>query len=238
MLRLLAPIFWLLAPDSCDRNEDLMNCCTTCGGLESQFDRRRVARKLAEYRAHGPDPTSRMLVDAILAQRPRGSTMLDIGGGVGALQHALLAAGLDEAVGVDASQAYIAAATEEAARRGYAERVRFQHGDFVALADQIAPADIVTLDRAICCYPDMPALVGQSAAKARLLYGLVYPRDTWWLHAARIAINGAERLQRSAFRFFVHPTAAVDALVRSHGFAPAFQQNAGVWQVALYRRVA
>ena len=35
--------------------------------------------------------------------------------------------------------------------------------------------DILTLDRVICCYPDMQKLVGLSAKRARKLYGLIYP---------------------------------------------------------------
>jgi hypothetical protein len=54
----------------------------------------------------------------------------------------------------------------------------FQYGDFVALAPALSAADVVTLDRVICCYDDMPALVGRSAALAERLYGVVYPRDT------------------------------------------------------------
>ena len=110
----------------------------------------------------------------------RGATLLDIGGGVGVAQLDLLSAGLRSATDVDASSAYLDVAREEAQRRGYSERVSYRHGDLVALAPEIEPADIVTLDRVICCYHDMPALVRASAAKARRLYGLVYPHDAWW----------------------------------------------------------
>ena len=77
---------------------------------------------------------------------------------------------------MEASAAYLAAAREETARRGHTDRLKAHHGDFVALAPEIPSADIVTLDRVICCYRDMPALVAQSAARARKLYGVVYPR--------------------------------------------------------------
>ena len=45
------------------------------------------------------------------------------------------------------------------------------------MSDEIEAADVVTLDRVICCYPDMEALVGRSAERALRLYGLVHPRD-------------------------------------------------------------
>ena len=116
------------------------------------------------------------------------------------IQHELLRAGAAQASGVEAAPAYLAAAREEAARQGHAERLRLHRGDFVALAPELPPADIVTLDRVICCYPDLPALVGLSAAHARRVYGLVYPRDTWWVKVGLALGNLALRLRRNPFR--------------------------------------
>jgi magnesium-protoporphyrin O-methyltransferase len=212
-----------------------MDCCQ-CQGIESQFDRGEAQAKLREYRRDGPARTTRILLEALGAESVAGATLLDIGGGVGAIQHELLKAGVTRATDVDASSAYIAAAREEAARQGHADRVAFRHGDFVALADEIEPADIVTLDRVVCCYHDMPALVGRSAAKARRLYGLVFPRDGWWMRAGTRAINALLWLQRTPFRVFAHRGADVDEVVRRQGLARAFARNAGLWQVVVYVR--
>jgi magnesium-protoporphyrin O-methyltransferase len=212
-----------------------VNCCQ-CRGIESQFDGREAARKLARYRQHGPERSTRILLDALLAEGVAGLSLLDIGGGVGAIQHALLDAGASGAVDVDAAGAYLDAAREEGRRRGLGDRVRYVHGDFVERAAEIEPADIVTLDRVICCYPDMPALVSASAARARRLYGLVYPRDTWWVAAGTMVVNAAFWLQRTPFRVFKHPTAAMDALLRGHGLEQRLARDAGPWQVALYAR--
>jgi magnesium-protoporphyrin O-methyltransferase len=91
-------------------------------------------------------------------------TLLDIGGGLGGIQHALLAGGVVQATYVDASSAYMKAAREEAIRREIDEQITFLHGDFVDLAEEIPSAEIVTLDRVVCCYDDMQALVRLSAA--------------------------------------------------------------------------
>jgi magnesium-protoporphyrin O-methyltransferase len=139
---------------------------------------------------------------------------------------------------VDASSAYLAAAREESERRGYGDRATYLHGNFADMAASVAPADIVTLERVICCYPDMPALVGASAAKAQRFYGLIYPRDTWWMRLGARIINGIQWLRRDAFRFFVHPTVAVDGAVRGQGLARQYHTLAGPWQVALYERTA
>ena len=210
--------------------------CPQCQGIKEVFSQRYVSKELAQYRLKGPAKTTRMLVEAIKKAGVDGLTLLDIGGGVGAIQHELLDAGLRGATNVDASLAYINAASEEAQRRGYAGRVSHHYGNFVDLATDIDPADIVTLDRVICCYHDMEKLVSLSAERARNLYGLVYPRDTWWVKIGLAVENFFSRLQRSPYRAFVHPTQAVESLVRSTGLRPTSYRRTFVWQVVVYTR--
>jgi 2-polyprenyl-3-methyl-5-hydroxy-6-metoxy-1,4-benzoquinol methylase len=212
-----------------------MNCCQ-CQGIEDLFNEKTVSKELAQYREKGPDKTTRLMIDAIKAHAIRGYALLDIGGGVGGIQHQLLDAGVDSAVDVDASQAYLQAARKEAQRRGLSDRIHFQHGNFVDLAHTIPPAEIVTLDRVICCYPDMEMMVNLSAARAKKLYGLVYPRDTWWVRAGLAVMNIYFRLRKNPFRTFAHPTKRVEALINSHGLKRHFYHRTLVWQVVVYAR--
>jgi magnesium-protoporphyrin O-methyltransferase len=179
-----------------------------------------------------------MLLDALTAEGVEGLSLLDIGGGIGAISFELLKSGITAATEVDASPAFVTSARAEAAREGVADRVDCRAGDFVALAADLPAAGIVTLDRVICCYPDMDALVGQSASKAARLYGAVYPRDTWWTRAARSLANLTFRLLRNPLRLHIHRTATVDALIRGHGLEPRFHRDAGFWQVTVYARPA
>ena len=98
-------------------------------------------------------------------------------------------------------------------------------------------ADIVTLDRVICCYDDMPALVSLSAARAETFYGVVYPRDAWWLRLAIRVQNLFMRTKRTRMRFFVYRTAAVDATICAEGLERRFYQTVGPCQVAVYTRM-
>jgi magnesium-protoporphyrin O-methyltransferase len=208
-----------------------------CQGIEQQFDRRHVAAKLEQYRRRGPAASTRHLVEALVALGIDGMTLLDIGGGVGAIQHALLRAGVREAVSVEASTAYLEAARGEAARLGLGDRIVQVPGDFVDLADRLADADVVTLDRVICCYDDMERLVGSSVERARRLYGVVYPRDTWWVRAAMaIWYNARYRLRRNPMRNFIYRTADVEATIRRHGFERLSHLEMGAWQVAVFGR--
>lgn len=210
--------------------------CPQCRGLEWLFDEKAATQDLRAYRKKGPSKTTRLLLAALQKESIEGLTLLDIGGGVGAIQHELLQNGLRQATHVDASAAYLAVAEAEAQRQGHAERVSYHFGNFVDLAPELETADIITLDRAICCYPDMAALVGLSAPKAKRLYGLVYPRDTWWMRLAGRLLNGLFWLQRTPYRFFVHPTARVEAIVLANGLTRHENRQTFLWQIAVYRR--
>ena len=216
-----------------------MSCCAHCGAIDATFNRRVAEWDLRRYRRKGPHRSTRALVAAIReAGGVAGASVLHVGGGVGAVTHELLAAGAARATLVEASASYLAAAREEAERRQTAARVDLRQGDFVALAAELRPADVVTLDRVICCYPDMESLVASSARRARRLYGAVYPRDGWWMRLAVAAVNLAQRVRGSAFRVYVFPTAAIDAAVRRAGLAPRSRRRGLVWVVALYERPA
>ncbi len=210
--------------------------CRQCQGIESLFNKKLVNKELDRYRKKGPDKTTCMLIEAIQELGVKGMTLLDIGGGVGAIQNELLKAGVSHAVNIEAATAYIASAKDEADRQGHGERISHYHGDFVALASQLGPADIVTLDRVICCYPDMYSQVQLSSALAQRIYGLVYPRDTWLMKVATFIKNFFFWLGRNPFRLFVHPTATVHSVVISNGLQLNFSRKTTLWQVVVYTR--
>lgn len=210
--------------------------CSHCQGLDELFSAEYVAKEVAKYRKQGPDKTTRMLTNALKQQGVQELTLLDIGGGVGAIQYELLDAGVKSATDIEASTAYLAAAKAESQIRGYAERIHYHQGNFVDLAEHIQPADVVTLDRVICCYPDMQQLVGLSVARAGKLYGVVYPRDTWWMKMGLAVQNFFFRLQRNPFRVFIHPSEAVEAIIMRSGFKRSFYRRTLLWQVVVYVR--
>jgi 2-polyprenyl-3-methyl-5-hydroxy-6-metoxy-1,4-benzoquinol methylase len=216
-----------------------MDCCTPGDSpFDRQFDARHAAQHLRAYRQKGPVGLTRALIEALAAGGIHGKTVLEIGGGVGAVHHELLRSGAAAAVDVDASRAYIGVAREEAERQGHADRVRYLAGDFVALADEVGPVDLVALDRVICSYADMAALVGRSAPLARHRYGLVYPRDSWFGRLGVAIVNAQLRLSRSSFRVYVHRAADVDAIVAAHGLVKRLHRTTLIWQLALYERPA
>jgi protein-L-isoaspartate O-methyltransferase len=205
-------------------------------GCANVFSSKEAEGDLKRYRKNGPDSSTQALIDALVADGVEGATLLDVGAGIGAIQLALLTAGAARAESVDATEAYVDAAREEAVRRGFGDRVTGRLGDFVALAPEIAPADIVTLDKVVCCYRDMPALLGRAAERAGRVVGLVYPRETWWNRLAARAIAAWGWLARDPIRWTLHRPADIDAVLERAGFERHDVRREIIWQISIYRR--
>lgn len=226
----------MASPNEARSSTDQMASATSRFG--SFYNEKLALSDLRRYRKKGPRPWTRKLIEALKAESVEGATLLDIGGGIGAIQHELLAAGVAHATSVEASAAYLDVAREESDRRGHGGRATYRHGDFVEVAESIPAADIVTLDRVLNVYPDVERLVGLSAERARRLYGLVYPRNTGFVRFVFSAMNLVLRLLRKPVRGFVHPLEAIERAVREKGLSPQFSRRVGqVWQVAVYRRL-
>lgn len=150
----------------------------------------------------------------------RGATVLEVGGGVGAIELELLAAGAERATNVELSGEYEEAAGELLAEHGATERVERRIGDFVATADTVAPHDVVVMHRVVCCYPDVDALVGAAAERARRRLVLTYPQERAIVRAGLAFVNAFLRLRGSTLRVYVHPVRRIEAVARAQGLAP------------------
>jgi magnesium-protoporphyrin O-methyltransferase len=211
-----------------------MTCAHCRDAATDVFNSKLARRELKRYRRRGPLETTEVLLDAVRAEGVKGRTVLDIGGGVGAIQHELLAAGAERVLNVDASPAYQETVRREAEARGTLQRIEFYAGDFVEVAPALPVADFVTLDRVLCCYPDVRALVGASAGRARLLWGAVFPRETRFMRFGMRVINLVQRLRRSAFRMYNHTRAEVEEELRARGFERRVHRQTMLWQVMVW----
>ncbi|HYN64798.1 MAG TPA: methyltransferase domain-containing protein [Candidatus Limnocylindrales bacterium] len=210
------------------------DCCSV--DYDVHFDAEHARGDLLDYRANGADGSTRRLLDALIGEGVAGASLLDIGGGVGIVELELLEAGVASSVDVDASGPYLAVAESEAAERGFGDRTAYWHGDFVAMADEIEAADVVTLDRVICCYRDVRSLVSRSAQHAQQLFGLVYPVDRWWTRSGIWIMNLITRISRNDYRAYVHSARLVDRLIRDAGLELRYHHRGWVWQTAVYAR--
>jgi magnesium-protoporphyrin O-methyltransferase len=213
-----------------------MDSCGCGDDFASIFDRATADRDRDRYRRDGPDRTTVMLLEMIGQDHVRGASLLDIGGGIGVITRELLQAGAGHAVLVDAAPAYLEVARNELRAANVLDRVDIVEGDFVRRADAIEPADIVTLDRVVCCYPDAESLVPLSADRARNLLGLVLPRDSRLVRLALSVENLWFWLRRSPYRAYGHSNGLIDRLVGDLGLHPIAERRTFFWRVVLYRR--
>jgi magnesium-protoporphyrin O-methyltransferase len=192
--------------------------CSFDGTADQHFNTEKVAKELALYRRKGPRSTTRQLRDGLLYSGLRQGTVLDVGGGLGILSLELLDSGFSGAVVVDASSAYLAAAREEAARRGRMASTQFVHGDFVAVSNTLAPSTTVTLDRVVCCYPLYEPLLEQALRLAERGFAFSYPRDRWFVRLGMKFENALRRRRNNPFRTYVHSTTDMRRVIERAGF--------------------
>jgi magnesium-protoporphyrin O-methyltransferase len=202
---------------------------------ERMFGAKQAKRDAARYRKRGVRGTARDLVE--LAGDVAGASILEVGGGVGAIEIELLDAGAARATDVELSGEYEEEARKLLAERGLSGRVERRVGDFVV--EPVDPHDVVVLHRVVCCYPDFDALVGASADRARRTLVLTYPQERWLTRAGLGAINLVMRLSGSEFRAFVHPVARIRATAVAHGLELVEGRRKGrIWESARYERLA
>ena len=211
--------------------------CNCCEITDSAFSEAEARSELRNYRRRGPMNQTKLILEAVRSLGLRNVNLLDIGGGIGAIHHELLKDVAQQATHVDASSAYLREAKAETARRGHSERVHFIHADFTEAASGIPKAEIVTLDRVVCCYPDFRRLLKAAAEHSDRALSLTYPRQTWYLRIGFQIANFFQMLRKDPFRVFLHPISEMDALLKREGFERVSLRRLFVWEMALYRRV-
>lgn len=211
--------------------------CNCCQITDNAFGEADARAGLKRYRRRGPAAQTREILRLVRGRAVHTATLLDIGGGVGAIHHELLddqtAA---QATHVDASAAYLRAAREEADRRGHADRVRFMQADFTEVASELPQADIVTLDRVVCCYPDFRSLLAAAGGRSRQLLVMSYPREAWYTRLVVAVVDLMQSLRHDPFRVFVHPVAQMDAVLAGQGMQRVSRRRLLVWEISLYAR--
>lgn len=213
-----------------------MSSCCARHGQEELFGEKRAARDARRYRKKGPDPMTRSLARRASARGIEGATVAEIGGGVGQVLLELVRAGAARGEVVELVPVYEPHARALAQEAGVADRVSFRTADLVADPGAGAPADVVVLNKVVCCTPDGVALAGTAASLARRTLVLSHPREAWWVRAAVTAVNGFLRLRGGRFRVFVHPARALEAAVEAHGLARASERSGPVFRIVAFER--
>jgi SAM-dependent methyltransferase len=220
---------------------NLMNCACCSPGevnnLDKTFNANDARKDARRYLKQGLDKRGRKLIAYIVAHCSEPVTVLDVGCGAGGTHHDLLRQGVaSNAVGVDASSAYLAAAQANAAELGLSNRVTYQHADFAQTPEAFEPADVVIMDRVICCYPYLNQLLGAAAHRAYRYLALSFPVEAWWTRPAFWCIDAVLTVFGSKYRPFLHPHSNVVALAIAAGLQPVHSDRSGIWQIMVFVR--
>ena len=213
-----------------------MNCCRQQHGINQIFTPRAARAEADEFRKKGLNERDRLLAQALVQRGVKDATVLEIGGGVGGMQIELLKAGAARTIDVDIAQSYVQTAQELAQSLGFGGQMEHQVLDFAREADRVQPAEVVIMNRVICCYHDMPALVTPAAQHARRMLALVFPREAWWMSVGEKVMNFGMWLIRLDFRAFMHSHREIIAIVSGNGLRPTLDQHSGFWRMMIFER--
>jgi len=211
------------------------SCCGP-GDYDKIFDEKHARSKARDYARKGLGGDAQRIVDLVRGRLSPGYSVLEVGGGVGEIQLELIKAGAARALNVELATQYEAVASELIRERGVGDRVERRLGDFVREAGNVPAADVVVMNRVVCCYPDADALVGAAAAHAQCLLVLTFPVDRWWIRLGLAAANALLVIRGGRFRAYAHATRAVLATAQRHGMRLAEHRRGLIWQLIALER--
>ena len=182
------------------------------------------------------------LLDAITEAGVTDRTVLDVGCGIGDLAIEVVARGAASGTGYDLSPKAIDEARKLATSRGVGDRMRFEVGDGAKL--ELPAADIVVINRVVCCYPDTQNLLEHTLGAARSVFAITAPVSNGatgsfnrlWSRLSNVGY-GLRPKKYGGFRTFIHDLDRIDERIRAAGFRRVrHEQRRVVWDLAVYTR--
>ncbi len=211
-------------------------CCRS-GVCEEMFKPRKARQTLRRYRKKGLDTLEVEMVVSASAQPLAGARVLEIGGGVGTIQAELLAAGATTGEVVELVSAYEPYARELAREKGIQDRSTFRVADILEHPEAVAPADIVILNRVVCCSPEGVRLTAVAAKLTGRMLLVIYPRDRAVVRLVMRFMNGVFSLMGRSFRAFLHAPSSLYAAAQDEGLSVSEPSRTFAWEFTAFRRI-
>ncbi len=210
-----------------------MSSCCRAGPCQEMFGVADARRDMDAYLDHGLGKAERQMLKA-LSLPLGGARVLEIGGGVGAIQTELLLRGATSGEVVELVEAYASFAARLAQETGLADRTRFRVHDLLSDPDAVEPADIVVLNRVVCCSADGLLLAAAAAGLTRRALLLSFPRSNAFTRGLAWAQRALWRLFGRPYRAW--PQEAIAAAARSGGLEVRTGGGGLVWRYLLLTR--
>ena len=191
---------------------------------------------LRSYRRRGLEKLERELLASVPPEAYVGSRVLEIGGGIGVLQAELLRRGAHSGEVIELVAAYRKYAAELARDLEVEDRTAFRVHDVLAEPGTVERADVVIMNKVICCSPDGLELVAVAAGLTRKALVLAFPRSTWPLRVAARLQHLFFRALGRKYRCYVRPFDAVAAAATSGGLVRSDSGRGAIWEHATFVR--
>jgi D-arabinose 1-dehydrogenase-like Zn-dependent alcohol dehydrogenase len=127
-------------------------------------------------------------------------------------------------------------AQELARDKGIEERSTFRIADLLENPETIAPADVVVLNRVVCCSPDGVRLAREAARLAGSMLLLSYPRDRVLVRIGGRILNFVMWIMKRSFRVFMHSRESLYAAAQAEGLVVVETGQAFAWEFSAFRR--
>ncbi len=211
--------------------------CIHCCGADKLFDLKGAQKEMNKYKKKGAGKSTSKLLKLLSLQDLNGSSLLDIGGGIGAIQWRFLLGGGANTLDVDASSGYLEVAKSYATEHGFMEKAQFMLGDFVDRSDDIRAHDFVTLDKVICCYPDYRSLLERALKRCNKTILISYPLGGPISKMVAYLNKIYFYFKKNPFRTYIHTPAEVEKFIASQGFYPVQKSVVFPWHVQVYSKI-
>src|SRR5262245_8498666 len=164
-----------------------------------------------DYKKSGLSKSSKTLFDLLVEDGVKDKSVLELGSGAGGFSIELLRRGASGVVGVDLSPEMVKTATQLSQESGFSDRARFEQGNGATAS--LPRADIVIMDKVICCYSDIGSLLKNATGASQSIVGFVAPRGEgllkWPLKFGVWIMNIVEK-RRHRILFYVHSLEELD----------------------------
>ena len=209
--------------------------CDHCCGADMLFNLKSAQKELRSYKKKGPGKSTKKLLSLLSVYDQKGKSLLDIGGGIGAIQWEFVRNGGAITADVDSSSGYLAVASAYA-KEIHHEGASFKMSDFNDVHDEFARHDFVSLDKVVCCYPDYEKLLGNALNKTGKVLAMSMPLGGWLPKFMSQFTKLYLVFKKNPFRTYIHSPKKVHDYIESRGFRLAEKAFSFPWLVRVYER--
>jgi len=207
-----------------------------CCGADLFFDKKTAAKEYRAYLKKGPSRVTARIIKQLENQDVTDKTMIDVGGGIGALQWWFLQNGAVQTTDIDASSGYLSQAENHAIENNWQNITQFFEGDCTDVYGQIENADYITLDKVVCCYPNYREILESTCDKSISHVSLSYPMDGV-ISQAVAGLGGLFfKFIKNPYRPFVHPVKEIRTVFAKKGFERISHSVAFPWHIETYTK--